>query len=72
VVRLTAAAEKTAEKELGSLVRAIDDAAARLSARDRQAVERFLAGASEAVAALVRKERSLGDSPDVARGIDRG
>ena len=68
VVRLTAAAERTAEKELGSLVRAIDDAAAGLSARDRQAVERFLAGASDAVAELVRKERSLGDSPGVARG----
>jgi DNA-binding MarR family transcriptional regulator len=68
VVRLTTVAERTAEQELGPLVSAINDTAARLSARDRHAVERFLTEASDAVAALVGKERSLGDSPDVAVG----
>jgi DNA-binding MarR family transcriptional regulator len=68
VVRPTAVAQRAAEEELGPLVTAIEDTAARLSARDRQAVERFLAEASDAVAELLSKEHSVGDTPDVAVG----
>ena len=66
VVRLTAAAEETAEQELGPLVAAINETAARFPARERAKIERFLAKAADAVAELVSEERALGDSPDVA------
>jgi DNA-binding MarR family transcriptional regulator len=66
VVRLTADAEATAEREIGPLVDAINQTAARFAARERVVIEQFLAKATDAVAELVIKERALGDSPDVA------
>ena len=66
VVRLTPDAEEAGEDEIGPLVSAINETAAGFSARDRMAIERFLAMAADAVAALVDEERRLGDSPDVA------
>ena len=66
VVRLTADAEATAEREIGPLVDAINQTAARFPARERVVIEQFLAKATDAVAQLVIKERALGDSPDVA------
>jgi DNA-binding MarR family transcriptional regulator len=66
VVRLTAAAEETAEHEVGPLVAAINETAALFSAREHVVIERFLAKAADAVAELVSRERAFGDSPDVA------
>ncbi len=66
VVRLTAAADEAAQVEIGPLVSAINDTAARFPARDRVAIERFLSKAADAVVELVSTERALGDSPDVA------
>jgi DNA-binding MarR family transcriptional regulator len=71
VVRLTAVAEETAQHEIGPLVSAIEETAARLPARERLVVERFLADAADAVAGLVSKERALDDSPDVAVRSER-
>lgn len=68
VVRLTAVAEEAGEDEIGPLVSAINETAARFSARDRMAIERYLAMAADAVAALVITERALGDPPDAAVG----
>lgn len=68
VVRLTVVAEEAGEDEIGPLVSAINETAARFSARDRMAIERFLTMAADAVAELVNKERALGDSPGVAVG----
>ena len=65
VVHLTAAAEETAEEELGPLVSAIDETVARFAVRDRLAIRRFLTQAADAVAELVNKERTYGDAPDV-------
>jgi DNA-binding MarR family transcriptional regulator len=68
VVRLSADAEATADREIGPLVDAINHTAARFPARERLVIEQFLANAAEAVAQLVVNERALGDSPDVAAG----
>jgi DNA-binding MarR family transcriptional regulator len=68
VVRLTADAEATADREIGPVVDAINQTAARFPARERLAIEQFLANAADAVAELVIEERALGDSPDVAAG----
>ena len=64
VVRLTAVAEEAGEDEVGPLVSAINKTAAGFSAHERKAIERFLAAAADAVAALVDEERGLGASPD--------
>jgi DNA-binding MarR family transcriptional regulator len=68
VVRLTAVAEQTSEDEIGPLVAAVKETADRFPARERLVIERFLAQTADAVAALVSKERALGESPDVTVG----
>jgi DNA-binding MarR family transcriptional regulator len=65
VVRLTALADETAEREVGPLVAAIDETAALFTARERRVIERFLRETCDALAELVRNEQALGDSPDV-------
>jgi DNA-binding MarR family transcriptional regulator len=52
VIRLTAVAEETAEQEIGPLVSATNKALASFPPSERQVIERFLAMAADAVAAL--------------------
>jgi DNA-binding MarR family transcriptional regulator len=65
LVRLTAAGEEVAERDLGPLDLVIQRALARFPRSERLIIERFLAKAADAAAELVAGEQDLGDSPDL-------
>jgi len=61
LVRLTAAGEAIAEREIGPLDLAVHNAAATLRSRERSVIERFLSKAADAAAELVAAEHALDD-----------